>query len=168
MDTSVLFFIFLGVLGLQRLGELWLSARNVRNLLAQGAVEHAPGQVAWMSLMHGAWFGACALEVLLGAQFSWTFFAPAAAAFLAGQILRYAAIYALGPRWNVRIVTLPAAPVQTGIYKWIRHPNYAGVALEIAAVPLLHGAWLTAIVFSLINGFFLFLRIRAENKAVYG
>lgn len=168
MDTSLVFFIFLGVLGLQRIAELWLSARNVKNLLARGAVEHAPQQVLWMSVMHGAWFGACALEVLMGAQFSWFFFGPALAGFLTGQALRYAAIYALGPRWNVRIVALPAPPVKEGIYRWVRHPNYAGVALEIAAVPLLHGAWISALVFSAINGFFLFLRIRAENKAVYG
>ena len=65
-------------------------------------------------------------------------------------------------------MTLAEPPVQKGIYRWIRHPNYTGVALEIAAVPLIHGAWVTAIAFSLLNGFFLFLRIRAENKAVYG
>jgi len=156
------------VLGLQRLAELWLSARNIKRLKAEGAVEHASGQALWMSLMHACWFASCALEVYLGAQFSWMVFYPAAAFFAAGQTLRYAAIASLGRRWNVRIVTLPAPPVQTGIYRWVRHPNYAGVALELAAVPLLHGAWLTAALFSVLNGFFLFLRIRAENKAVYG
>lgn len=168
MDTRFLFFAFLALLGLQRLAELWLSARNVRRLLQNGAVEHAPKQVLWMSLMHAAWFGACAVEVFLSARASWYLFVPACILFVLGQTLRYAAISALGPRWNVRIVTLAEPPVQKGIYRWIRHPNYTGVALEIAAVPLIHGAWVTAIAFSLLNGFFLFLRIRAENKAVYG
>lgn len=168
MDTKLLFFIFLALLGLQRAAELWLSARNVRRLRENGGVEHAPGQVPWMSLMHGAWFVSCVLEVCLGASASLILFIPAVVFFLAGQSLRYAAISALGPRWNVRIVTLADPPVQKGIYRWLRHPNYAGVALEIAAVPLMHGAWITAIAFSILNGFFLFLRIRAENKAVYG
>lgn len=168
MEPRFLFFGFLALLGLQRIAELWLSARNISRLKAQGAVEHASGQALWMSLMHACWFASCVLEVYLGAVFHWPLFWPAAACFVAGQSLRYAAIASLGQRWNVRIVTLPAPPVRTGIYRFVRHPNYAGVALELAAVPLLHGAWITAALFSVLNGFFLFLRIRAENKAVYG
>lgn len=169
IETQSVFYLFLGLLGLQRAGELWLSSRNIRLLRAEGGTEHEKGQVLWMSVMHVLWFAACALEVRCGALFSPVFFWPALAAFSLGQALRYAAILTLGRRWNVRIVTLPgAAPVKRGIYRWVRHPNYAGVVLEIAAVPLLHGAWMTAAVFSVANAVFLVFRIRSESKAVYG
>lgn len=168
VNSLVYYYGFLVLLAVQRAAELWLSRRNVERLLSQGAREHASWQVPWMSGLHALWFGSCAVEAAAGARFSETLFVPAAVCFLLGQGLRYAAIYALRGRWNVRIMTLDSPPVRTGIYRIIRHPNYAGVALEIAAVPLLHGAWLTAVVFSILNGIFLFLRIRAENKAVYG
>jgi methyltransferase len=87
--------------------------------------------------------------------------------FVIGQSLRYAAIRTLGRRWTVRIVTLPDAPlVRSGIYRYLRHPNYLGVALEIAAVPLLHTAYLTAILFTLANACLLAVRIRAEERAL--
>ena len=86
---------------------------------------------------------------------------------LAGQGLRYAAIHTLGERWTVRVMTLPgAAPVTHGIYHFIRHPNYLGVMLEIAAVPLIHSAYLTAITFSIANGLLLAWRIRTEEAAL--
>ncbi len=169
IETQTVFFLLLAFLLLQRLGELWLSARNVQSLIASGGVEHEKRQVVWMSAMHALWFAACALEVRFGAVFSSAFFWPALATFLLGQALRYAAILSLGRRWNVRIVTLPSAPpIRSGIYSFLKHPNYAGVILEIAAVPLLHGAWMTSLAFSFLNAVFLFFRIRAENKAVYG
>jgi methyltransferase len=84
-----------------------------------------------------------------------------------GQSLRYAAIRTLGWRWTVRIMTLPDAPlIRSGIYRYLRHPNYLGVALEIAAVPLLHTAYLTAVLFTLANACLLAVRIRAEERAL--
>ena len=87
--------------------------------------------------------------------------------FLAGQALRMAAMRALGERWTVKVMTVPGAPpVQRGIFRWLRHPNYLGVILEIAALPLIHGAYLTTIVFSLCNAVLLTRRIRAEEDAL--
>jgi methyltransferase len=84
-----------------------------------------------------------------------------------GQSLRYAAILSLQWRWTVKIMTLPGLPlVRRGIYRYLRHPNYLGVVLEILAVPLLHTAYLTAILFSLANGLLLSVRIKTEDQAL--
>lgn len=164
-------WIFTGavaLLAVQRLLELRLSARNVRALRQRGAVEAGAEHMRWMRLMHGAWLIAMPLEVFL---LSRPFVAPLAAlalgGVLIGQTLRYAAIRALGDRWTVNVVVLPGAPPITGgVYRHVRHPNYLGVILEIACMPLLHGAWLTAAVFTLLNGLLLRTRIRAEEAAL--
>lgn len=73
----------------------------------------------------------------------------------------------LGKHWNPRLIVVPGAPlVQGGPYRWIHHPNYAAVIAEVAALPLVHSAWLTAIVFSVANAAVLNVRIRAENTAL--
>jgi len=74
---------------------------------------------------------------------------------------------ALGPRWTVRVMNLPSAePVVDGIYRYVRHPNYLGVILEIAALPLVHGAVWSAASFSVANAALLVARIRAEEHAL--
>jgi methyltransferase len=167
--------VFVGIvllLVIQRLLELRHSRRNEALLFAQGGREHAPGHFRFMTLVHTLWFLAMLGEVLildrrLDRPSAWIVAGFALAATCMGQALRYAAIRTLGARWSVRIVTVPNAPaVAGGIYRYIRHPNYLGVILEIAAVPLLHGAFLTAIVFSLANALVLAIRIRAEETAL--
>ncbi len=86
---------------------------------------------------------------------------------LGAQALRYWAIATLGWRWNTRIVVVPGtAPVTAGPYRWVRHPNYVAVIAEMIALPLVHGAWLTALVFSVGNALLLRVRIRAEEQAL--
>ena len=83
------------------------------------------------------------------------------------QALRYWAIASLGEYWNTRIIVVPGLPpVTRGPYRFLRHPNYVAVVLELAAVPLIHGAWVTALVFSLGNALLLWVRIRAEETAL--
>lgn len=166
---SVVLFIALVVLVAgQRLWELGRSRRNEARLKAMGGREHARGQMPWMRALHAAWLVAMPLEVVI---FHRPFDAPIAAiafaVFVCGQALRLAAMSALGDRWNVRIITLPHAPVvDGGIFRFLRHPNYLGVILEIAALPMIHGAWMTAVLFSLANGALLVVRIRAEECAL--
>jgi methyltransferase len=121
-----------------------------------------------MQLLHTLWLMSIVLEVtLLRPPFQLWLSAPAALCFGIGQCLRYAAIHALGGRWTVRVLTLPGAPpVARGIYRYLRHPNYLGVVLEIAALPLMHSAWRSAVVFSLANAALLVVRIRAEEHAL--
>jgi methyltransferase len=86
---------------------------------------------------------------------------------MAAQALRYAAMHALGERWNVRIIVLPDEPlVRSGPYRWLRHPNYVAVVVELIAAPLIFGAWRTAVVVSLLNAIALRTRIRVENDAL--
>ncbi|RPI34272.1 MAG: isoprenylcysteine carboxyl methyltransferase [Chloroflexota bacterium] len=168
MVTRWVFAGLVGALALQRLAEVRHSRRNEAYILSKGGREHARPHFKKMVLLHSAWFAAMLAEVyLLARPFTPSLAAGAALLLVGGQFLRYAAIRTLGRRWTVRVMTLPgASPVNRGIYRYIRHPNYAGVALEIAAVPLLHGAFLTATVFSIANAWVLRERIMLEENAL--
>ncbi len=83
------------------------------------------------------------------------------------QALRAWAIASLGRFWNTRIVVVPGfRPVVRGPYRFIRHPNYLAVVIEIFAVSVLCGAYLTALVFSALNAVVLHIRIREEEQAL--
>jgi methyltransferase len=167
--TSVwLYVAFIAAIGLERLGELALSRRNARLAVERGGFEVASGHYRAMAALHTLFLVACPAEViLLGRGF------PGAAGYAAlglaacAQGLRYWAIATLGRRWNVRVVVVPGeAPVTGGPYRFLRHPNYLAVVLEMVAIPMVHGAWLTALVFSVGNALVLRVRIRAEEKAL--
>ena len=168
MVTSY-YLAFLLLLALERVGELALSRRNARRAFARGAVEVGQGHYRIMALLHTLFLGACAAEALLRPRggfppaLAWAAFAGA----LSAQALRYWAISTLGDRWNVRVIVLPGAPpVVAGPYRWVRHPNYVAVVVEMVCVPLAGGAWLTALAFSLANAVLLLVRIRAEEAAL--
>jgi methyltransferase len=158
---------FLGFLIVQRIAELILSARNAARLRARGAREYGRGHYPWLVALHTLFPIALVAEVLgLGAR-------PGAAApvwvgvWLAAQLLRYGAIRALGEHWNTRVLVVPAAPlVRRGPYRWLRHPNYVAVVLELLAAPLMFGAWRTALVFSFANLILLRIRIVCEEHAL--
>lgn len=168
MVTEIAFLGLVVGVGVQRLAELRHSQRNEAQLFARGAREHAPQQMKWMKAVHAGWLMSMPLELFLfGRPFIPELAVIAFILFLIGQTLRYAAMRGLGEHWSVRIITVPGAPVATGgIYRWLRHPNYLGVVLEIAALPLCHGAWLSSLVFSALNGAVLVRRIRAEERGL--
>ena len=121
-----------------------------------------------MKVLHTGFLLACAAEVvLLQRPFVPALGWPMLGLALAAQALRYWAIATLGPRWNMRVIVVPGAPpVDRGPYRWLRHPNYVAVAIEGLALPLVHGAWLTALVFSVANAWLLAVRIRCEERAL--
>lgn len=167
MSTEATFLVIVALVALQRLAELRTSAAHEERLRAMGAVEHAAWQVPWMRGLHAAWLFAAPIEVFaLERAFDLWVAVPALALFLIGQALRFAAMRALGPRWTVRVLTLPGAPRVTGGVFRLRHPNYLGVALEIAALPMMHGAWISALGFSAANALFLWRRVRVEEAAL--
>ena len=147
---------------LQRLAELALSRRNTKRLLARGAYEVAPGHYPFLVLLHASW-----LAVL------W-FFGPGPPImtvpliiFALLQLGRVWVIATLGERWTTRIIVLPGAPlVKAGPYRWVDHPNYLIVIGEFAVLPLVFGLPMVAIVFRLLNGLLLWVRIRCENQAL--
>jgi methyltransferase len=168
VGTRLLFLGFVAALGLQRLIELGLSRRNEEWMRQRGGREHAPETYRWIVTLHAAWFAAMLLEVFArGRKFHPRLAALACGLFAAGQALRLTAIRTLGWRWSTRVMTVPGASrVQHGIYRYIRHPNYLGVQLEILAVPLLHSAYLTSAVFGVANALLLRDRIRREEQAL--
>lgn len=168
MVTPWIFTGLVGLLALQRIYELRLSRKNEAIIRSRGGREYAPGQLQVMTALHVGWFIAMLLEVhLLRRPFLPVLSLLALLTLLVGQGLRYAAIRSLQWRWTVKVMTMPGLPlVRQGIYRYLRHPNYLGVALEILAVPLLHSAYVTSIVFSLANMLLLSARIRAEDRAL--
>jgi len=162
------YLAFLGLLVLERFGELALSARNARRAFARGGREVGQAHYRVMATLHTLFFFACAAEVLLlGRPFVPTLGAVSLGVAVLAQGLRYWAIATLGERWNVRIIFVPGeGPVTAGPYRFIRHPNYLAVILELAFVPLIHSAWVTAVAFTLANAALLTVRIRAEEAAL--
>ena len=164
----VSYLVLLAVLAAERLGELHLSRLNARAAFKRGGVETGQAHYQFMVLLHTAFLFSCALEVwLLRRPFPGALGWTALGAALLSQGLRYWAIATLGTRWNTRIISVSGdIPITTGPYRFVRHPNYVAVGVEMAAVPLIHGAWLTALVFSLANAALLWVRIRAEERAL--
>jgi methyltransferase len=162
---------YLAVLALvagERISELVRSRRNAARAFALGGTESCPGQMVLMKLLHGSFFAACALEVVfLDRPFLPWLGIPMLAVTLAAQALRYWAVRSLGERWNVRVIVIPGMPLVTdGPYRFLRHPNYLAVILEMFAIPLIHTAYLTALSYSFLNAVLLHQRIRCEERAL--
>ena len=154
--------VILVLVTLQRLGELWLSNRNTRRLLARGAHEVAPGHYPLIVAVHASWLAA--LWWLAPGRAIDPFWL---AAFILLQLGRVWVIATLGKRWTTRIIVLPNAPlVRAGPYRFVSHPNYLVVIGEIAALPLAFGLWLFAVIWTVLNAAVLAIRIREENQAL--
>jgi len=168
LDSRVAYTALVAIVAILRLAELRISARNVAALKARGAVEVGAGHYPWVVMVHASWLVGCVLEVwLLDRPWIAGLGLPMLALFAAGMALRYWAIRTLGARWSTRIVFVPGEPlVETGPYRLLRHPNYLGVVLELAALPLVHTAWVTSLLASAANGLVLRQRIAAEVAAL--
>ncbi|MEO8517601.1 MAG: isoprenylcysteine carboxyl methyltransferase family protein [Dermatophilaceae bacterium] len=150
----------------ERLLELVVSKRNLTWARTHGGREYGFGHYPFMVFLHTGLLVACLVEAghrpfipALG----WPMFALV----LLAQALRWWCITVLGPRWNTRIVVVPGLPlVDRGPYRWMRHPNYVAVVVEGIALPLVHTAWITALVFTVVNAGLLRVRISAENLAL--
>ena len=152
----------------QRLLELRVAKRNEAWARSQGAIEHAPEHYPWMVAMHTAWILAMFFESLARGSQLGAFWFVWLSVFVLAQFGRYWAITSLGPYWNTRILIVPGATlVRRGPYKFIPHPNYVVVALELLTGPLIFGAWITAIVWTVLNAVMLLgVRIPAEERAL--
>jgi methyltransferase len=155
------------VVAVQRLLELRYSRRNERRLRARGAVEWGRGHYPVMVGIHALWLVSTLVEGLLrGPEIPWWWPLPLAA-FLLVQPLRYWAILSLGENWNTRILVVPGRKlVRSGPYRYFPHPNYVVVAVEVLSFPLIFGAWVTALVFSVLNAALLYARISEEERAL--
>lgn len=167
LNVGVWPLVLIGLTIAQRVIELALSARHRRRVHALGAVEYGRGHFPLMVAVHTLFPILLLFEIAryhTQAGPAWPLWL---AVWVSAQALRYAAIRALGDRWNVRVVVVPGmAPVNSGIYRWLRHPNYLAVVMELVAAPMMFGAWRTALVVSALNAVALTLRIRCENDAL--
>lgn len=155
--------------GLERLAELVVSARNASWSFARGGVESGRGHFPPMVALHTALLVACVAEVWLADRpfLPWLGW-PMLVLALASQALRWWCIATLGPRWNTRVIVVPGLQLVTrGPYRWFRHPNYIAVVVEGIALPLVHTAWVTALAFTVLNAVLLLgFRIPAEERAL--
>jgi methyltransferase len=153
--------VILLLVTLQRLSEVIIAQRNTKALLQQGGREHGAGHYPVMVALHSSWLAALW-------YFGWNaqVIVPLVIAYIALQGFRLWILGTLGRRWTTRIITVPGEqPVTGGPFKFMRHPNYALVLLEVPLLPLALGLPLIALVFGLLNIAMLAWRIRAENHA---
>jgi methyltransferase len=154
--------IILALVTVQRLGELWLSNRNTRRLLARGAREVASGHYPLIVAVHALWLAAL-WWLAPGREVAGLWLGV----FVLLQLARVWVIATLGERWTTRIITLPGAPlIRRGPYRFVSHPNYLIVAGEIGVLPLAFGLWEVALLFSALNAAVLAVRIREEDRAL--
>ena len=166
--SAAMYLGLLGLLGLERVFELWLSRRNAQRAFAKGGRELGQNHFPLMAGMHTAFLVACGVEALFGNHaFRWELAAPMLTLTVLAQGLRYWAITTLGDRWNTRIIFVPgASPVVGGPYRFMQHPNYCAVVVEMFCIPLIHSGYWTAASFTVLNALVLWVRIRAEEEAL--
>jgi methyltransferase len=168
MTGLVAFTVLVGLVGLERLAELVVSTRNAAWSMGRGGRESGQGHYPVMVVLHtgllvGALVEAWVRRPDVAPLLAWSMLALV----LASQALRWWCIATLGRRWNTRVIVVPGlAPVRSGPYRFLGHPNYLAVVVEGLALPLVHAAWATALVFTLANAVLLTVRIRAENAAL--
>lgn len=168
MTGYVLFTILVVLVALERLVELAVSKRNLRWSKEHGGVEYGHSHYPYMVALHVFLLVGCLVEV-------WVWQKPLIPALsiamlvlvVASQALRWWCIATLGKRWNTLVVIVPGMPrVTGGPYRWIRHPNYVAVVIEGIALPMVGFAWVTALIFTLLNIPLLMVRLRVENAAL--
>lgn len=167
----IAYTLFVLATGLERLYEVRISKRNAAIALAKGGKEYGRGEYPWMVALHtGLLVGAVAEVWIFDRPFIIWLGIPMLIIAVACQVGRYWVISSLGWQWNTRVIVVPGAPrVRRGPYRfpWLRHPNYWIVVIEGIALPMIHTAWITAIVFTVLNAIFLLgFRIPVENKAL--
>ena len=151
----------------QRVIELAISARHARRLIAAGAVEHGRAHFPLLVALHALWPLVLIAEVLAGDARPGPAWPVWLALFAGAQALRFASMAVLGERWTTRVLVLPGvALVHRGPYRWLRHPNYVAVVVELVAAPMILGAWRTALAASAVNLVALAIRVRVEERAL--
>ncbi len=168
MTGFVLFTILIALVAVERVVELVVSKRNLRWSAEHGGVEYGRSHYPYMVALHVFLLVGALVEVWVWQKplipaLSWTMFVLV----LASQALRWWCITTLGKRWNTLVVIVPGMPrVTGGPYRWLSHPNYVAVVIEGIALPMVGFAWVTALVFTVLNIPLLAVRLRTENAAL--
>lgn len=162
------YLVLVAAVAVERVAELVVAKRNLAWARARGGQESGFGHYPVMVALHtGLLVGAVVEVLVVDRPFQPGLGWPMLALVLAAQGLRWWCIRTLGPQWNTRIVVVPGLRlISGGPYRWFRHPNYVAVVVEGFALPLVHSAWVTAAVFTVVNAALLTVRIRAEDRAL--
>lgn len=161
----MVFTLFIVFLILLRLGELWLARRNERWLVRRGAVEYGKKHYPYIVVLHALFFVSLITEYIFTSNGSYSI--PLLILYFLLLAFKVWVIVSLGKCWNTKIFRIPGYPlVKKGPYRFLKHPNYIVVVAEIALIPLIFHLYITAIVFSILNGAMLSVRIKEENKVL--
>ncbi|SDL92876.1 isoprenylcysteine carboxyl methyltransferase family protein [Bacillus sp. OK048] len=161
------FFLFISVIIIQRLIELMIARKNEKWMKEQGALEFGTNHYPFIVLMHSLFFLVLVFEKIAFSRELAPIWPLLAAVFIFAQLMRVWAISSLGRYWNTKIIVLPNVDVvRKGPYRFIKHPNYLVVSIELLVVPLFYGAFVTACLFTLLNILMLSVRIPAEERAL--
>ena len=168
IPTVQAYLVVVAAVALLRLAELIISFRHRRALIAGGATAVHEPHFKWMAVLHAAILTGAALEVVtLHRPFIPALAAPALLLLVAATWTRWWVIQTLGRYWNVGVVdSTRQGIVDSGPYRWVRHPNYVAVFVELLALPLVHTAWITAALGSIAHLFVLRARIAAEDRVL--
>ena len=168
MTSLTAFTVLVALVALERLAELVVSKRNAAWSFERGGRESGQGHYPFMVVLHSGFLVAMLVEAWarrpeVPPLLAWSMLVLV----IASQALRWWCIASLGRRWNTRVIVVPGlAPVTSGPYRFLPHPNYVAVVVEGVALPMVHAAWITAVGFTLLNAVLLTVRIRAENAAL--
>ena len=164
------YWIFLAITALELGYEVRVSRRNSAELLRRGAVDVAPAILPLMTTLYAAMYAGAALEFhLRGGILSPLTFAAFLALYVAGKGLKFWAVTSLGGYWTMKVLVVPGSKVVTrGPYRYVRHPNYIAVLMEIAGTTLAGNAWITCAVILALFSIVLYYRIRSEEQALAG
>jgi methyltransferase len=164
--TRIAYLALLAVVGLGRIVELKISRTNQKDMASRGAARVTEPHFQWMVIVHTAvLIGAAAEVVFLRRPLIPALAIPMTILFLLSNALRWWVIRTLRSHWNVQIVnSAPLGVVSDGPYRWVRHPNYAAVFVELIALPLIYTAWISALVAAIGNGLVLHSRLAVEDR----
>jgi methyltransferase len=160
--------LLIGVVAVERLAEVVVAQCNRAWSLVHGGVEFGARHYPVMTALHTALLAGCLVEPIWRHRpfipsLGW----PMLTIVVAAQVLRWWCISTLNHQWNTRVIVIPgAARITGGPYRLVPHPNYVAVIAEGIALPLVHTAWLTALVFTILNAALLRMRIKVENAAL--
>ncbi len=166
MSSFAWYAVLLAAVSVERVVELRLSLRHAGWAFERGGVESGARHYPPMVVLHTLLLVGCLVEAAhrgFVPGLGWSMLAVV----LLAQGLRWWCIGTLGVRWNTRVIVVPGlALVTRGPYRFLRHPNYGAVVAEGIALPLVHTAWITALVFTAANAWLLTVRIRCEERAL--
>lgn len=164
---TIIFSSIVGFVIVQRIVELFVARNNERWIRGQGGYEVGARHYPYMVGIHVGFFLSLIFEFLMFERELPSLWPVLFIIFVGLQIMRVWVIASLGRFWNTKILVLPGAHVvKKGPFRFLRHPNYVVVSLEILVIPLMFGAYFTALIFALLNLIILCVRIPMEEAAL--